>query len=49
MNKEIKKKLFRILDRYGVFNERPFIKKEYRNSLYKDILNLIEWKDLKRK
>jgi hypothetical protein len=38
--KDLKKRLFRILDRYGVFNERPFIKKEYREALFKDILRL---------
>ena len=41
-DKRFKKKLFRLLDRYGIFNERQFIKREYKESLYKDLLKLIE-------
>jgi hypothetical protein len=41
MNKKIKKKLFKLLDKYAIFNERQFIKKEYRNELFKDFLKLI--------
>ena len=40
--KTLKKRIFKILDRYGVFNERPFIKKEYRNELFKEFLKLYE-------
>lgn len=40
--KELKKKVFRTLDRYGVFNERPFIKRQYREELFEDILKLVE-------
>lgn len=41
-DKRFKKKLYRILDRHGVFTNQPFIQKQYKESIYKDILNLIK-------
>ena len=50
MNKRFKKKLFRILDKYGIFNERLFIKKKYKEDLYKDLLNLYEkYEEMKKR
>ena len=42
MNKKLKKKLFKLLDKYGIFSERQFIRKEYRNDMFKDFLKLLE-------
>ena len=40
--KAYKKGLLKVIDRYGIFNDRPFIKKEYRNELVKDLINVYE-------
>jgi hypothetical protein len=43
--KRIKKKLWRIMEKHGLWNERQhrFIREEYRESLYSDICELIEF------
>ena len=39
---ELEKRLLKLIIKYGIFNERPFIKKEYRNEFIKDLLKLYE-------
>jgi hypothetical protein len=42
--KRIKKKLWRIMEKHGLWNERQhrFIREEYRESLYNDVMKLIK-------
>jgi hypothetical protein len=46
-SKEMKKRLFKILDKHGVFEatKYKYIRSEYKQSLFKDILKLIQSKE----
>jgi hypothetical protein len=40
--KERTRKLLRLIQELGIFNERPFIKQEYRNDFVKEIQKIYE-------
>ena len=39
-NKKLKKEILRLINKYGIFNERKFIKNEYRQEFVKDLMNI---------
>ena len=40
--KERARKLLKLIQELGIFNERPFIKQEYRNDFVKEIQKIYE-------